>query len=97
MPDTLLAGEGASVVTFKEPVVSVEAVMSSTPYTKPYPSSMNVSDISSAEASEKETESSAETSAWYVHIRSKVLETEGKTKHWMPLRKSKTRNPYGGS
>ena len=77
MPGTLVAGGGTGIVTPEELVVSKKAVVSSTPHTKSCPSTMNVSDISSSEMSQKETESKVETQAKYAQIK---LKTTGKGK-----------------
>ena len=60
MPDTLVTEGGVSSLTFKEPVVSKEAVMSSTPHVKLHPAAVDLSGVSNPETSDKEMEGEAE-------------------------------------
>ena len=63
-------------MTFKELVVSREAVVSSTPHAKIYHSTLDFSGVSSSETSDKETESEVETPVRGIQIDQKVQKEE---------------------
>ena len=60
VPDTLVGEGGASLLSFKVPVVSKEAVVSSKHCVKLHPWAVDLSEVFSPETSDKEMESEAE-------------------------------------
>ena len=93
VPDTPTAWGGASALIFKEPGVSKEAVVSSTPHIKLCHLIMNISDVSSFETSKKETGIEVETPARYAQLNWKSSGKGVRSKTVHPLGRAKQETP----